>query len=308
MRVVGHQAVRESIAQRYREDRLAHALLFAGPPGIGKFLVATDVARLVVCTGKRPPCGECDPCRRVAARSHPDVRFAGLPPGKKEIGVDTARDLKRFVQLKSVEAHCKVVLIDDAHRLSIAAQNALLKTLEEPPGKAVIILVADGAGSLLPTVRSRCQRIAFAPLSEPQLAEVLRDLELDDAEAEAVAPLSHGSPGRALAIRDLLQSGDIDRLRESVAGLGDGRYRSTLEFADSLGRSEQEMAARLELLGEILQSELRRSVLDGSDDTEAVGRKVRQLTVLADARQLLRRRNPNRPLLAEATALKLARI
>jgi len=306
MRLIGHEAIRESMASRFREDRLAHALLFTGPPGVGKCLVANELAQVVVCREDPSPCRKCDRCLRVAAGSHPDVRLLAPASGKKDIGVELARDIKHFVHLATVDSPCKVVVIDQASRLTVAAQNALLKTLEEPPGRAIIILVTDSPGGLLATVRSRCQRVGFGPLDDEALRAILEDHGVDAIASDEFVQFTHGSPGRAFEIHKLIDSGEIDRLESSIAGLQDGGYVSIVKFVDEAGRTEQEMTSRLDFLEEILQHKLSESVLAGEIDADTIDQRLRALAIIAKSRRLLRRRNPNRPLLAEATALKLA--
>ncbi len=308
MRFVGHAEIWERLDRAIREDRLAHALVFTGPSGIGKALLARELAARIVCTATDAPCGECDRCRRVEAQSHADVRFVAVPAGKKDIGVDTARDLKSFIQMSAIDGPCKVVVIDQADRLTIAAQNAMLKTLEEPPGRAVIILVTDTAGALLTTVRSRCQRISFAPLNDDQLRQALGAQGLTGDDVESLAVIAGGSPGRALQARELIESGTLDELESSLAALASGGYVAAVEFAKQLGQSEQEMASRLPILEELLQRRMIDQIRSGKTDKNGLHGALQRLSVLAKAGELLRRRNPNRSLLAEATALRLAGI
>ncbi len=306
MRAIGHQVIWNRLDRAFGDDRLAHALLFTGPPGIGKSLLARDFARRVACEGNSPPCGECDRCRQVDAESHPDLRIVRTAAGKKEIGVDTARGIKHFVQLRGIGGSVRIVIVERADRLSMAAQNALLKTLEEPPGRAILILVTESPGSLLSTVRSRCQRINFRPLDDSEVRSILRLQSLDDAEIDRLIPLAQGSPGRALEIREILASAEIEKLESALSGLRPGRYGPVVELVQELGRSEQEMTSRLTLLEEVLQQRLVESVRTRSE-TENAQNLLRALAVVSESRVLLRRRNPNRPLLAEATAIKLAR-
>ncbi len=308
MRVIGHDGAWKRLDRALLEDRLAHAMLFVGPPGIGKAVVARSLAARVLCSGATPPCGECDRCRQVEAGSHPDVRFVAVSEGKKEIGVDTARDIKSFIQLRGVGGAGKVVVIDDADRLSIAAQNALLKTLEEPPGRALLMLVSGNPGELLPTVRSRCQRIVFHPLGDDDLRSVLRKCGLEDASIEELLPLAQGSAGRALEMRSILDGSDVERLQSALASLATGRYGPVVEFTQALGRNEQEMTTRLAVMAQLLQQRLVESIHQGIVDAAATQQQLRVIELLSEFRRLLRRGNPNRPLLAEAAAIRCARI
>jgi len=308
MRAIGHDHTWIRLEQALRDDQLAHALLFTGPPGIGKSLLARDLAARTLCTGGKPPCGDCDRCRQIDAGSHPDVRFVGIPVGKKEIGVELAREIKSFLQLRSAGGGVRVVVIDDADRLSIAAQNALLKTLEEPPGHALVILVTGSPGGLLPTVRSRCQRVTLRPLGDDALRAVLRGQNLDDSTIEPLLPYAQGSAGRALQMRGLIERADIERLQSALARLRSGRYGPVVEFTQALGANEQEMSSRLDMLTEVLQQRLASSIRTGSVDEGSIHEQLRVIEILSEIRRMLRRGNPNRSLLAEAAALRCARV
>jgi len=312
-RLLGHEALWQRLTQALADGRLAHALLFAGPPGIGKALLARRVMGRVACTaasGERP-CGVCAGCRQILAGSHPDLLMFGAPDRtaketrKKEIGIERARELKRFAQLHAVAAAHKMAIVDDADRLSLAAQNALLKTLEEPPGQALIILVTASPGALLPTVRSRCQRVLCQPLSDEQVRDVLAEAGVAPAEADALTALAEGSPGRALALRATWRDADQREVERLLADLDAGRYGSVLAMSKGLGNSEAETAARLDgLLGLCRSAALAAAA---ASDPDALDRTVRRAEAVAEALRTLRWRNPNRTLLTEALALRLAR-
>lgn len=304
MRAVGHRETWRLLERDLSARRLAHALLFAGPPGIGKAVVARDLAAAVLCTGKPRPCDQCDRCRQVDAGSHPDVRFVRVAEGKKEIGIEVARELKAFIQLQGVSGAGKVVVVDDAHRLSVAAQNALLKTLEEPLGRAVLILVTGIPGGLLPTVRSRCRRVDFKPLSDDELRAILRSRKVDDGAIDEVMPVAGGSAGRAIEFLELIESSDIERLVDALAGLRDGRYGSVVEFGQTLGLTEQEVSSRMAVLIEVLQQRLVRALQRGDIAGSAVHARLRLIEILSDFQKRTTRGNANRGLLVEAAAIR----
>jgi DNA polymerase III subunit delta' len=311
--VHGHQRTWARLAALVDANRLPHALLFLGPPGVGKALVAQRLAARLACTSQSPPCGECPGCLQVAAGSHPDLRLIGAPNAggrreartKKEIGIDQARELKRFVALRAIAAPRKLAIIDDADRLSIAAQNALLKTLEEPPGQALLILVTASPGALLTTVRSRCQRVAFQPLTDTEVRAALAGAGLAPDEAAGLVERAEGSPGRALALRSTWAADDQAEVRALLAALEGGRYGSVLLMSKALGQTEQETAARLDGLFAACRDDAVAAVAAG--DPVRLARAVRRGELAAEAVQTLRRRNPNRTLLTEGLALRLAR-
>ena len=311
--LLGHAAVWEHLARLLAADRLPHALLFTGPPGIGKALLARRLAARLACTNPAEPrpCGECAGCRQVAAGTHPDLLAIGAPDRakketrRKEIGVDQARELKRFAQLHAVAARCKMAIIDDADRLSLAAQNALLKTLEEPPGQALLVLVTASPGALLSTVRSRCQRVLCRPLSDDEVRAVLTAGGLGADVAAALAAAADGSPGRALALRDTWKETDRQDVERLLADLDAARYGSVLAMSKGLGNSEAETAARLDGLLALCRDAAVAAAAAG--DRDRLDHAVRRAEAVAEAQRTLRWRNPNRALLTEGLALRLAR-
>lgn len=314
--LVGHEDVREALRAALASGRLPHALFFTGPAGVGKSLVARHLAASLLCTdGADRPCGDCAGCVMLAAGTHPDFVAIGLAEGKKEIGIDAIRQLKKRLALQASAGAYKVAVIDDADRLSIAAQNALLKTLEEPPPGSYLVLVSASSRALLPTVRSRCQLMAFRPLSAKQVEAVLRESAgLRPEQAAELAAAAQGSPGYALRLCSVLAGSWTCDLESLLARLDPDRYVTVIRLARALGRTEEEMLTRMQVLYSRLHAAAVRAVgsrqepeaNDLASDLEAE-RAARQGAALAAMIALLQRRNPNRLLLAEAAALRLAR-
>lgn len=288
-------------------DRLPHALLFAGPDGVGKKSVALALSAWLQCSGgAADACGTCSACRQVAAGTHPDLQLVSVAPGKKEIGVDRIREVKRFVQLRPLHARCKVVVIDDAHRLTVAAQNALLKTLEEPPDHSFLVLIVNNPDAMLPTVRSRCQRVHFSPLTPGAVVDVLVNVcGVDPTLAPALAALAEGSPGHALALQACLAGTSREQLIAQLAGVGEARYVRVMQLANALSQPETQVAGKLE----ILLSHYR-DVAEGAAAALQPG-AARAAVQCADAINAaagaLRRSTPNRQLLLEALLLRVTR-
>lgn len=207
--------------------RLSHAYLFVGPEGVGKKLFARTLAQCLLCDQfadtELAACGKCSGCRQMLAGTHPDFFLVGCPEGKRELPIDVflgprerrgQEGLCYDLSLKPMAGDRKVAVIDDAERMNVESSNALLKTLEEPPPQSLLILIASNSDAILPTIRSRCQQVRFAGLSEQDVAELLleQDLAANTDEAQSMAALSEGS----LAIASQLADPALRQLRDSL--------------------------------------------------------------------------------------------
>jgi len=201
--IAGHRHLLDLIARATSRGTLPPSLIFAGPEGVGKKQAAVALAQLMNCLepGKfngLDACGACASCKRIARGVHADVLM--IEPGDTgAIKIDQVRDAIERSAYRPFEGRRRVVIVNDAEALNVEAQNALLKTLEEPPAASTFILVTSRPDTLLPTVLSRCQRLRFGRLSPAEVAAVLiRDHEYAESDAHAAASLSDGSVGRAV--------------------------------------------------------------------------------------------------------------
>jgi DNA polymerase-3 subunit delta' len=198
--IVGHQKQLETLKRSLEADRLHHAYIFVGPDGVGKRTVAYSLASAIHCSnGDNHACGQCEACLRIRDGNHPDIHSVGLETGKKEISIQQIRDLQQQLVFRSFSGKKKVVIIDPAQLLNYHAQNSLLKTLEEPPGDSLLILIANSTGNILSTIMSRCLHLYFPFLSLRLVAEVLVERKKISADqASLLASLTRGSLGDAL--------------------------------------------------------------------------------------------------------------
>ena len=168
--VIGHQKQLANLHSALTGERLHHAYLFLGPEGVGKRTIAVAYAKALHCLQQvNDFCDQCANCARISDGNHPDVRVLEPLAEKKEISIQQIRELERDLNFRSFTGKRKIAIIDPATLMNSSAQNALLKTLEEPPQESLIILIAANAGALLPTLRSRCLRLSFAPLPGPAI-------------------------------------------------------------------------------------------------------------------------------------------
>ncbi|MSQ27699.1 MAG: DNA polymerase III subunit delta' [Dehalococcoidia bacterium] len=198
--LIGNGSAVAALRHSLTQDRLAHAYLLVGPDGVGKATLARALAQAVNCLQPDPPCGECTQCRRIANGLHPDVTVVTVEAGKREIGIHLIRELQFSLSLLPFEGRTRVTIIHDADRLTTEASNALLKTLEEPPPHVVLALTCHDEEALLPTIRSRCRRVALNPVATAELVQALETAHGVDRElAGTLARHARGLPGRALA-------------------------------------------------------------------------------------------------------------
>ena len=199
-------------------------------------MLATALAQAVHCgDGAGDFCGECVNCTRIADGNHPDVRVIEPLAGKKEISIQQVREFERELNYRSFTGKRKIVIVDPATLMNLASQNALLKTLEEPPQDSLIILIASSAGGLLPTVRSRCLRVSFAPLARSEVAQYLRTKQrMTGDDVEFVAAMSMGSIGAAMGLD---KEAFVEKRRVwagMVGALKAGDYQSAVVAAEVL--------------------------------------------------------------------------
>jgi DNA polymerase III subunit delta' len=210
--VLGHDRLTSLLKRSVAGGTLPPSLVFAGPSGVGKRKTALALAQAINCLSPEAgdACGRCTACTRIARGVHPDVLVIE-PAETGVIRVDQVRDAIDRAGYRPFEGRRRVVIVDDADALMPQAQNALLKTLEEPPPSSVFVLVTSRPDVLLPTVRSRCPQLRFRPLAIDDIAAALIARGRSDAEARAVAASASGSLGRALeaSAGDLLEAREI---------------------------------------------------------------------------------------------------
>ncbi|MHC4470372.1 MAG: DNA polymerase III subunit [Planctomycetota bacterium] len=178
--------------------RVASGYLFFGPEGVGKHLTAMAFARAVLCgESGGDACGSCPSCVRTAAGTHPGLIRIERQEGKTKIAIGQIQDLTEQLSLRPIEGASVVAILDDVEATSLEGLNALLKTLEEPPPGATLVLVTSTPEALPETIRSRCQGVRFRPLSRELIASALAEEDLSEQERELVCVLAGGSLGRA---------------------------------------------------------------------------------------------------------------
>lgn len=252
--ILGHDDVVEKFASALGRGRLASSFLFAGPAGIGKRAFARKLAQTLLCQ-VRPeedldPCEQCPSCAQVLAGTHPDVEVVSKPPEKSFLPLEllvgdkehrSRQGLCHSLSLKPFMGGRKIAIIDDADYLNPEGANSLLKTLEEPPPRSVLILIGTSPAKQLPTIRSRCQLVRFRPLATDIVAQLLTSTGVVDnpAEAQRLASFSGGSLQSARELADPELWTFRSQLYQWLAGPGLESVRvsaAVLAFVDQAGK------------------------------------------------------------------------
>lgn len=198
----GNEPAVDFLRKNIAENIFPHAVIFSGVEGVGKRLAAEICAAALLCENPRDgsPCGVCDNCMLTAAHTHPDLYIVEAEETKtaRNIKIGQIRDMQSEAALMPINSARRVVIIDGAELMNKAAANCLLKTLEEPPGQTIFILLTTNLSSLLMTIRSRCGTVRFDKLSAARIRDVLLSRGVDDSDAEKFAAIANGSLGQAL--------------------------------------------------------------------------------------------------------------
>jgi DNA polymerase-3 subunit delta' len=320
--IIGHDRAVSILKHALGNDTLAHAYLFAGEAGIGKRMTALALAAALNCDAPGPEggCGNCPVCRRIAAGTHPDVHL--LVPDGEEIKIDQVRESQADLSLKPFEGKRKILIVDGAEFMNDASANAFLKTLEEPPGDSLIILISAMPQGLLDTIRSRCQTVAFQPLSRHALAAALQAKRSMDAEdAWFLAALSRGSLGRALEMDVNEEKKAREELLAVLDGLGGMPRHEVLAAAEGIAKDREGFVRLLDIGTEWLRDllvfhetgDVRLLVFTGSlerlrraAEDFALPAILRDLDLFTQSRRMLERR-VSAQLVAEHLLLALGR-
>ena len=243
--ILGHDRQKDLLRRALASGRLAHAYLFNGPEGVGKRLMALAFARSIFCQNGTG-CGTCTACRKVDHYNHPDLHI--LDPDGSTIKIEQVRAIQKELSYRPLEAPKKICLIDGAEKMNPAAGNALLKTLEEPKGEALIILLTAQVERVLPTIRSRCQRIPFYAIARPVLQQALQEkLGLDDSQGHILAALSEGSFKKALGKDRELYLEQRRELLKALTALSPGSVIALFKLAEELSNDKERFQEILEL-------------------------------------------------------------
>lgn len=302
----------------HRDQRLPHALIVHGVQGIGKANFATAYAHYLLCQSPQGdlPCGQCRACELNSVNGHPDLYMLTPDEPGKPIKVDQVRALTNFICRTAQQGGYRVVVINPADAMNIAAANALLKMLEEPGRDTILMLLTDRLGQVMPTIKSRCQRVECPlPSEQVAVAYVAEALKLDIDDATRILRINNGAPMSALAYS---ASNQAELRSQLVKGLADvlKQRRTVVEVAQSWQKSDLELLlgwfysmlvdisrAKLTKNEELQQSDARNMLLAVTRKSDPV--KVFELANLVqeERKSLILRQNANKQMLLERVLL-----
>ncbi|WP_036228180.1 DNA polymerase III subunit delta' [Marinobacterium jannaschii] len=305
----------------HQNKRLPHALVFTGPRGIGKAQLADAFGRYLLCQspadGQR--CGQCRSCQLNDHDTHPDLFRLEPEEVGKVIKVDQIRALTDFVYSTAQQGGYRVIILDPADAMNTASANALLKTLEEPGKDTILILITDRFGQVMPTIKSRCQRVdCHAPDEATAVQWLAAELETDRDKALKLLRITNGAPRAACAFE---KEGLAEERSELVRGLADvlKQRRTVVDVAQSWQKLDLErlLGWLYSMLGEIARLSAAEGVdirqLDASNMLQAVAKKSSPVKIFAlstrvqeERRGLMLRQNPNKQMLLESLLLDWA--
>lgn len=200
--IIGHENIKEHFQRAVREHKVSHAYILAGEAGMGKKSLADAFALTLLCErGRMEPCMECHACRQVLSGNHPDLIHVTHEKAGS-IGVDDIREqINDTIVVRPYSSPYKVYIVDEAQKMTTQAQNALLKTVEEPPSYAVIVLLTTSSEAFLPTILSRCVQLKLKPLRDSVVREYLKENQgVSDTDADIYAAFARGNLGKAVQI------------------------------------------------------------------------------------------------------------
>lgn len=213
--IIGQELIKEHLQNAIQLDKVSHAYIINGERGSGKEFVARIFAQTLQCEkGGTNPCNECHSCKQALSKNHPDIiRLTHEKPNTISVE-DIRQQVTGDVQIKPYSSRRKIYLINDAEKMTVQAQNALLKTLEEPPAYVVILLLTSNAELLLPTLRSRCVMLSMKPVENRQMRKYLmEELKVPDYQADICVAFAKGNVGKA---KSLATSEDFDNIKDEA--------------------------------------------------------------------------------------------
>ena len=234
--IIGNEQMKQLLVNSVMNNNISHSYMFVGNEGIGKKLIAKEFAKMILCMNENKYCGNCKSCIEFDSDNNPD--FKSIYPDGNSLKIEQIRELQKKVSEKPIISNRKVYIIDDSDKMTVEAQNCLLKTLEEPPQFVTIILVGTNENAFLSTIKSRCNVLHFKPLSNQELSKYLKINYNIDINSQIMIQSFQGSIGKALELKDKQE--DYKKIEQIIYNLENKDKIDILNMSDTVFKSKDE--------------------------------------------------------------------
>lgn len=246
--IIGNNKIKQSLEKSIKEKKTSHSYLFAGIQGIGKKMIAIEIAKNILCFSDEECNNTCKSCVEFKSNNHPD--FLLLQPDGNSIKIDQIRYLQQKIQEKPIISEKKVYVIDDADTMTVEAQNCLLKTLEEPPEFATIILIGSNENAFLTTIKSRCMILHFQKIENAEILKYLKENYDIDNISSNVLDMFQGSIGKAISLKD--KKDEYENIEKIIENLNTKDIIDIIKISEVIYKSKEEIFEILDYINIIL--------------------------------------------------------
>lgn len=255
-KIIGNDAIKEMLTKSIENETISHSYLFVGIQGIGKKMLGQELAKRILCLDKKQN-NSCKSCLALESSNHPD--FMCIEPDGNSIKIDQIRFLQKKIQEKPIISNKKVYIINEADQMTKEAQNCLLKTLEEPPEFAIIILIGSQENAFLPTIKSRCMILHFQPIEEEKMKQFLEaNYGITNMTTNRLA-IFQGSIGKAIKLKDKQE--EYSQIETMIESLDKKDLIEIVQLAEPLYRAKEEIMELLEYINILLLNHAKENYL-----------------------------------------------
>ena len=246
--IIGNTNIKTVLEKSIKQNKLSHSYLFVGTQGIGKKMIATEFAKMILCLDDNKYCNHCKSCIEFDTNNNPD--FVLISPDGNNIKIEQIRDIQKRIQEKPIISEKKVYIIDNADLMTTEAQNCLLKTLEEPPEFAVIVLIGSNSNTFLPTIKSRCTIMNFNKISDEEMTKYLREkCDVKNIDQNMLY-MYQGSIGKALELKEKQE--EYKNIENIINNINKYDLIDFINNAEILYKSKEEINDILDYINVIL--------------------------------------------------------
>ncbi len=304
--IIGHQKEWQFLTNSFQKNRLSHAYLFSGPESVGKRALAIEFAKFINCISKKnnQPCQNCRNCKDIEKGIFPDLV---LIQSDTEIKIKQIRDMEGYLSLYPSTSHFKVAVIDGAHKMTTDAQNSFLKTLEEPKGNTIFILISEYPEMLLSTILSRVQKIKFNQVQNKYIEGYFKNQNLSEDKIKEIIKFSSGKPGRALSLlKDYRKVQELKNKIKEIKVLAQKDFAYRFQYIKNLIDGAEDLKNILEIWLRYYRKDLLKQIQSSDKENKTEIRKIKKIIEkIFEVQLLLSTTNINSKLALESLILDL---